>query len=123
MAKVLVVEDTELTRRMLSDILTAEGHEIVGHAENAQMAVALYKRLKPDMMTMDCIMPDVGGVDTLKALEEILGFDQGAKVLVISALGQKKLVANVLKAGAKDFIVKPFKPAQVVESVRRILAG
>ena len=123
MAKVIVVDDALFMRRMLSDILTKEGHEVVGEAENAKEAITLYKRLKPDLVTMDMIMPEVEGENALKAVKEILTFDKAAKVLMVSAMGQKQLVVDALRAGAKDFIVKPFQPSQVTGAVRRILIG
>ena len=121
MANVLVVDDALFMRKMLSDILAKEGHQVIGQAENAKAAVALYKKLKPDVMTLDIVMPEVDGMDSMKAIQEILVLDQGAKIVMVSAMGQQELVVQSIRAGAKDFIVKPFEPKQVTDAVRRLL--
>ena len=121
MANVLVVDDALFMRKMLSDILLKEGHQVVGQGENAKEAVALYKKLKPDVMTLDIVMPEVGGMDSMKAIQEILALDRGAKIVMVSAMGQQELVVQSIRAGAKDFVVKPFEPKQVTDAVRRLL--
>ena len=121
MANVLVVDDALFMRKMLSDILAKEGHQVIGQAENAKEAVTLYKKLKPDVMTLDIVMPEVDGMDSMKAIQEILALDQGAKIVMVSAMGQQELVVQSIRAGAKDFIVKPFEPKQVTDAVRRLL--
>ena len=121
MANVFVVDDALFMRKMLSDILVTEGHQVVGQAENANAAVTLYKKLKPDVMTLDIVMPEVDGMDSMKAIQEILVFDKGAKIVMVSAMGQQELVVQSIRAGAKDFIVKPFEPKQVTDAVRRLL--
>ena len=121
MANVLVVDDALFMRKMLSDILAKEGHQVIGQAENAKEAVTLYKKLRPDVVTLDIVMPEVDGVDSMKAIQEILALDQGAKIVMVSAMGQQELVVQSIRAGAKDFVVKPFEPKQVTEAVRRLL--
>ena len=121
MANVLVVDDALFMRKMLSDILVKDGHRVVGEAENAKEAVTLYKKLRPDVMTLDIVMPEVDGMDSMKAIQEILALDQGAKIVMVSAMGQQELVVQSIRAGAKDFVVKPFEPKQVTEAVRRLL--
>ena len=121
MANILVVDDALFMRKMLSDILAKEGHQVIGQAENAKEAVALYRKLKPDVMTLDIVMPEVDGMDSMKAIQEILVLDQEAKIVMVSAMGQQELVVQSIRAGAKDFVVKPFEPKQVTEAVRRLL--
>lgn len=120
MAKILIVDDAVFMRKMLSDILVKEGHEIVGEAENAKEAIDLYKKLKPDMMTLDIIMPDVDGVDAIGAIKDIKHHDPKAKILMVSAMGQQELVVESIQAGAMDFIVKPFQPSNVTGAVARL---
>src|SRR5690349_15146160 len=105
-------------RTMVSDILSQAGFTVVGEAENGKQAVEKYKQLKPDLVTMDIIMPEMGGIDAVK---EITNFDPHARVLMCSAMGQQALVAEAIQAGAKDFVVKPFQPSRVLEAVQRVL--
>src|SRR2546428_13563819 len=101
-------------RTMISDILAQAGFEIVGEAETGVQAVDKYKQLKPDLVTMDIVMPDMGGID---AVREITKFDPDAKILMCSAMGQQALVVEAIQAGAKDFVVKPFQPSRVLGAV------
>lgn len=121
MAKILVVDDALFMRKMLSDLLTKEGHTIVGEAENAKEAVVLYRKLKPDLVTLDIIMPKADKMDAMQAIKEIRGIDPQAKILMVSAMGQQQLVMESIQAGAKDFIVKPFQDSQVTGTVKRLL--
>jgi two-component system chemotaxis response regulator CheY len=105
-------------RTMIRDILTDAGYEVVGEAATGIEAVERYKSLKPDLVTMDIVMPDLGGID---AVREIVKFDPAARVLMCSAMGQQALVVEAIQAGAKDFVVKPFQPSRVLEAVRRAL--
>lgn len=116
--KILIADDAAFMRMMLADILTEKGLEIAGEAENGEEALRLYRELKPDLVTMDIIMPGTGGINAIK---DILKEDHQAKILVVSALGQKALIREALDAGAKGFVVKPFKPEKVIEEVRNIL--
>jgi two-component system chemotaxis response regulator CheY len=115
---VLVCDDAIFMRTMISDILTQAGFNIVGEAETGREAVEKYKQLKPDLVTMDIVMPDMGGIE---AVREICRTDPGAKILMCSAMGQQALVVEAVQAGAKDFVVKPFQPSRVLEAVQRIL--
>lgn len=121
MSNVLVVDDTIFMRRMLSDILKEAGHRVVGEAENAKEAVAAYEKLKPDLVTLDIIMPEVEGVDAMKAIRKIIAFDKKAKILMVSAIGQQQFVTESLRAGAKDYIVKPFESENIKSVVGRVL--
>jgi two-component system chemotaxis response regulator CheY len=115
---VLVCDDAVFMRTMIGDILTQAGLDVVGEAESGQEAVQKYKDLKPDLVTMDIIMPEMGGIE---AVREITSFDPQARVLMCSAMGQQALVAEAIQAGAKDFVVKPFQPSRVLEAVQRVL--
>src|SRR5437667_6041 len=107
-------------RTMISDILAQAGFEVVGEAETGLQAIERYKELKPDLVTMDIVMPDMGGID---AVREIVKGDPNAQVLMCSAMGQQALVVEAIQAGAKDFVVKPFQPSRVLEAVARVPAG
>ena len=115
---VLVCDDAIFMRTMISDILSQAGYEVVGEAETGTQAVERFKELNPDLVTMDIVMPDMGGID---AVREIVKIAPGAKVLMCSAMGQQALVIEAIQAGAKDFVVKPFQPSRVLEAVQRVL--
>ena len=121
MAKILIVDDAIFMRKMLSDILVKDGHEIAGEAENPKEAINLYKKIKPDVVTLDIIMPEIDGIDANKAIKEIVSFDPNARILMVSAMGQQETVVEAIQAGAKDFIVKPFQPSNVTSAVKRLL--
>jgi two-component system chemotaxis response regulator CheY len=115
---VLICDDAIFMRTMLGDILSQAGFEIVGEAETGAQAVQKYQELKPDLVTMDIVMPDMGGID---AVREITQGDPAARVLMCSAMGQQALVVEAIQAGARDFVVKPFQPSRVLEAVQRVL--
>jgi two-component system chemotaxis response regulator CheY len=115
---VLVCDDAIFMRTMISDILSQAGYEIVGEAESGVQAIERYKQLKPDLVTMDIVMPDLGGIE---AVREIVKFDPAARILMCSAMGQQALVVEAIQAGARDFVVKPFQPSRVLEAVQRVL--
>jgi two-component system chemotaxis response regulator CheY len=115
---VLVCDDAIFMRTMVGDILTQAGFEVIGEAETGVQAVEKYQQLKPDLVTMDIVMPDMGGID---AVREICKSDPHAKILMCSAMGQQALVVEAIQAGAKDFVVKPFQPSRVLEAVQRVL--
>ncbi|MCH7873765.1 MAG: response regulator [Gemmatimonadetes bacterium] len=115
---ILVCDDAMFMRTMISDILSQAGFDIVGEAATGLQAVEKYRQLKPDLVTMDIVMPDMSGID---AVREIIKDDPNARVLMCSAMGQQALVAEAIQAGAKDFLVKPFQPSRVLEAVQRVL--
>lgn len=115
---VLICDDAIFMRTMLKDILTQAGFEVVGEAQTGSEAVARYRDLRPDLVTMDIIMPDMGGIDAVK---EIVKEAPAAKILMCSAMGQQALVIEAIQAGARDFVVKPFQPSRVLEAVQRVL--
>ncbi|WP_027340851.1 response regulator [Halonatronum saccharophilum] len=116
--KILIVDDAQFMRTMLSKLIEENGYEVVGEAVNGEEAVSMYKDLSPDLVTMDITMPKMDGIEATKA---IMGHDPSAKVIVCSAMGQKPMVVESLKAGAKDFIVKPIKPNKVADALVNIL--
>jgi two-component system chemotaxis response regulator CheY len=117
---VLIVDDALFMRMMIKDILSKDGLEVIGEAENGVEAVKKYAELRPDLVTMDIVMPEMDGIE---AVRNIMKLDPSARVLMCSAMGQQPLVVEALEAGAKDFIIKPFQPAKVVEAVRKALQG
>ena len=116
---VLICDDAIFMRTMVGDILQKAGFQVVGEAETGVQAIQKYKELKPDLVTMDIVMPELGGID---AVREICKQDPSARVLMCSAMGQQALVVEAIQAGARDFVVKPFVPTRVLEAVRRVLA-
>ncbi len=116
--RVLVCDDAIFMRTMISDILSGAGYEVVGEAESGVQAIERYRELRPDLVTMDIVMPDMGGID---AVREITRLHPEARILMCSAMGQQALVVEAIQAGAKDFVVKPFQPARVLEAVQRVL--
>jgi len=118
-ARVLVVDDAIFMRKMISDILEGNDMEVVGEADTGALAVEKYKELKPDLVTMDIIMPEMNGID---AVRQIVSNDPQARIVMCSALGQQALVQDALTAGAKDFLIKPFNPSRVIEVISKILS-
>lgn len=116
--KVLIVDDAAFMRMMIREILERHGYEVVGEAENGEQAVEMYKKLRPDLVTMDITMPEMDGITAVK---EIMKFDPKAKIIMCSAMGQQAMVIDAIQAGARDFIVKPFQPERVLEAVTKVL--
>jgi two-component system chemotaxis response regulator CheY len=123
MVRVLIVDDALFMRKMLSDILKNEGIEVCGEAENGKEAVEKYKELKPDLVTMDIVMPKMEEIDGVSAVREIMKIEPQAKIIMVSAMGQHSLVVEAIQAGAKDFVTKPFQPSRVIEAIKRVLGG
>ena len=119
MARVLVVDDAAFMRKVVSDALSRGGHEVVGEAADGAEAVVRYQELQPELTTLDITMPDMDG---LAALREIIAIDPRARIIMCSALGQESKVLEANKAGAKDFVVKPFKADRVLDAVGKALA-
>ncbi|WP_267930400.1 response regulator [Cytobacillus spongiae] len=119
MAKILIVDDAKFMRMTLSNILQKAEHEVVGEGENGKEAVRLYQEVNPDLVTMDITMPEMSG---LEAVKEIKKNYPDAKIIMCSAMGQQKMVVEAIEAGAKDFIVKPFDEARVLDAINRVLS-
>ena len=118
MDKVLIVDDAAFMRMMIKDILEKNSFEIVGEANNGIVAVDLYKKEKPDVVTMDITMPDMDGIEAVK---QIKAYDPNAKIVMCSAMGQQSMVMEAIRAGAKDFIVKPFQADRVLEAIKKVI--
>ncbi|MDT8901304.1 response regulator [Anaeroselena agilis] len=116
--KVLIVDDAAFMRMMIKDILTKNGFEVVGEAENGAKAVEKFQELRPDLTTMDITMPEMDGISAVKQIKKI---DPGAKVIMCSAMGQQAMVIEAIQSGARDFIVKPFQPDRVLEAIRKAI--
>lgn len=117
--KILIVDDAAFMRMMIKNIVTEHGYEVAGEAENGSVAVQLYKETKPDLVTMDITMPEMDGVQAVRAIRQI---DPNANIIMISAMGQQAMVMEAIQAGAKDFIVKPFQQERVLQAIERVLA-
>jgi two-component system, chemotaxis family, chemotaxis protein CheY len=113
---VLVVDDAAFMRMMIKDILSKNGFEIVGEAENGATAIEKWKELRPELTTMDITMPEMDGISAVKEIKKI---DTAAKIIMCSAMGQQSMVIEAIQAGARDFIVKPFQPDRVLEALRK----
>ena len=119
MAKnILICDDAAFMRMMIKDILTKNGYNIAGEAENGAKAVEKYAELKPDLVLMDITMPEMDGIEALKKIKEA---DSSALVIMCSAMGQQAMVIESIQAGAKDFIVKPFQADRVIEAVKKVV--
>lgn len=116
MKTVMIVDDAAFMRLNLKNILKDE-YEIIGEAQNGKEAVEMYQELNPDIVTMDITMPVMDGLEAIRAIKDI---DPGAQIIVCSAMGQQKMIIEAIEAGAKDFIVKPFKEERVLESVKKL---
>lgn len=115
--KILVADDAAFMRMMIKDIMTKEGHEVVAEAKNGLEAVQLYDKYTPDLVTMDITMPEMNGIDAIRAIRVK---HQDAKIIVCSAMGQQEMVKDAIIAGAKDFIVKPFNQDRVKEALSKL---
>ncbi len=119
MAKnILICDDAAFMRMMIKDILTKNGYNVAGEAENGLKAVEKYNEIKPDLVLMDITMPEMDGIQALKKIREN---DSSALVIMCSAMGQQAMVIESIQAGAKDFIVKPFQADRVLEAVKKVV--
>ena len=119
MAKnILICDDAAFMRMMIKDILTKNGYNVVGEAENGAKAIEKYNETKPDLVLMDITMPEMDGIQALKKIKES---DPKAMVIMCSAMGQQAMVIEPIQSGAKDFIVKPFQADRVLEAVKKVV--
>jgi two-component system chemotaxis response regulator CheY len=114
---VLVVDDAAFMRMMIRDILVKEGY-VIHEAVNGRDAIEKYIEIHPDLVTMDITMPEMSGLEALRAIRQN---DPAARVLIVSAMGQQKMIVEALESGAMDFLVKPFQPTKVLETVKKCL--
>jgi two-component system chemotaxis response regulator CheY len=117
MKRLLIVDDALLMRKMIGDVAAEAGWEVAGEACNGRQAVELYNRLRPDLVTMDVVMPELSG---LEALRQIRTADPEAKVVMVTALDQKQTLMDSIEAGAIDFIVKPFDRSRIVSLLIKV---
>lgn len=115
--RVLIVDDAMFMRMMLKNILQSNGITVVGEAGNGREALEQYKKLNPDVVTLDITMPEVDG---LQAIKDIIAYDSKANVIMCSAMGQQAMVIESIQSGAKDFIVKPFQADRVLDALSKI---
>jgi two-component system chemotaxis response regulator CheY len=117
--KILIVDDATFIRQIVKSILVPKGYEIAGEAVNGKEAVVKYEELKPDLVTMDITMKEKDG---LEAARDILKKNPDARIIMVTALGQEKMLVDSIKLGVKDFVVKPFKPDRILSAVEKALA-
>lgn len=117
MSRILMVDDSKTSRKILRGILEENGHVIIGEAVNGEDGIRLYKELHPDITTMDITMPVMDG---LTALKEIIEYDANAKVIMVTAAGQKTKMIDAIKYGAAEFLAKPFEDAQIIEIINKV---
>ena len=116
--KIMLVDDAAFMRMMIKDTLSKNGYTDIVEAGNGQLAVDAYPAERPDLVIMDITMPVMDGLEALKQIKKI---DPAANIIMCSAMGQESMVVDALKQGAKDFIVKPFKPDRIMKTVNSIL--
>ncbi len=118
MAKILIVDDSRTSRKMLRNILETSGHEIVDEAVNGQDGVQKFQALKPDVITLDITMPIVDGVEALKMIKAL---DPNSKVIMVTAAGQKNKMIDCIKAGANQFLTKPFDQQEILDVIAKMV--
>lgn len=120
MKRLLVVDDALFMRKLIGGVAAEAGWEVVGEAGDGAQGVSLYQKLRPDLVTMDLVMPVMGGIE---ALREIRAFDPEARVVVVTAVDQKRAVADAIQSGALDFIVKPFDRSRMIGLLQKVAAS
>lgn len=116
---VLIVDDSNTMRKIMASIFEELGHRVIAEANNGRKAVEMYREFSPDLVTMDIQMPDINGVDAVKRIKNI---DKKAKIIMITAQGQKETVLEAIKSGAKDYVLKPITKEKIKESLKKIAA-
>ena len=117
---VLICDDVEFVRKTLTEILTEARYQVVGEAADGEQAVEQYRKLRPDLVTMDIVMPRMSGIE---ATQKIVKLDKEAKIVIISAMGQESLVMEAINVGARDYILKPFKSTDVLKTLEKLSGG
>ncbi|MFX1255753.1 MAG: response regulator [Promethearchaeota archaeon] len=118
MATLLIADDSRFMRMMLRDILTGEGHNVVAEASTGEDTIKLYAKFRPDIVTMDIVMPEPNGIECVRRIRE---FDPHARIVVVTSLGQEAMAVEALKAGASDFVIKPFKAEKIIQAINKTL--
>ena len=118
--KVLIVDDVSFVRKTIAKILSDANYQVVGEAEDGNSAIQQYKKLRPDLVTMDIVMPNMGGIEAAK---KICQMDKGARVVMISAMEQESLIMEAINAGARDYILKPFSADEILKTLERVFIG
>lgn len=121
--RILIIDDAVFMRNLIRDVVIKAGLDICGEASNAVEGVQKYKQLRPDLVTMDIVMPKMEEMDGITAVKEIMTSDPGARIIIVSALAERQLIQEALTNGAKDFIVKPFSSDKFIEVINRVLSG
>ncbi len=116
--RVLFVDDSSFMRTILKGIILKEPYVLAGEASNGKEALEIFKRENPDLITMDIVMPEMDGIETVRQIREI---KPDAKIIMVSAMGQQSMVIEAIQAGARDFIIKPFQPPRVQEALKRVM--
>ncbi|HAF26425.1 MAG TPA: two-component system response regulator [Lachnospiraceae bacterium] len=117
MAKIMIVDDSKTSRKIIKTVCEENGYEIAAEAVNGEDAVAKYKEVRPDVVTLDITMPVLDGISALK---DIIAYDKDAKVIMITAAGQKGKVVECVEAGAKDFLTKPFDKKEIIKVINKV---
>lgn len=115
---IMIVDDAAFMRMMIKDILSKNGYNVIGEAENGKKAIDTYSECKPDLVLMDITMPEMDGIQALKGIR---ANDPNATIIMCSAMGQQAMVIEAIQSGAKDFIVKPFQAERVLEAVKKVI--
>ena len=118
MKKILIVDDSTYMRLNIKNIIREMGLKIAGEAQNGKECIQKYKKINPDLVIMDITMPEMGGIEALKKLKK---YDSQARVIICSAMGQQPLIIEALKAGAEDYIVKPFYKSKIKNTINNVL--
>ncbi|WCK56155.1 response regulator [Aneurinibacillus sp. Ricciae_BoGa-3] len=116
--RILIVDDASFMRMVIKGFLTKNGYEVADEAANGEEAVAKYKAVNPDLVTMDITMPEMDGIQAVKEIRKI---DSNAKIIMCSAMGQQDMVVQAIQAGARDFVVKPFQEERVIEAIKKVI--
>ena len=118
MSRILVVDDSRTSRKILRAILEDAGHEVIGEAMDGQDGVNKFKELRPDLVTLDITMPVMDGLEALKCIREV---DGNAKVIMVTAAGQQNKMIDAIKLGASEFVTKPFEPEEIIKMVNKLV--
>lgn len=121
MQRILIVDDALFMRRMISQILEEHGYQVCAHAASAKEAIEKYKEHNPDLVTMDIVMPMMEELDGIGAVRQIIEYDPKARILICSVIGQQSLVVEAIRAGARDFVMKPIQQQRLIDAVAKAL--